>query len=359
MKLLLKKKMSLSSPVKFDALMTITKRQEEPGSDGEIKRIVEGNAIVAKNVDEQFDVIDVGALARAAEYLKKYRTVLFNHDPDRPVGKIIDAEVRGDKIWVQVQISKSEDELWGKIVEDIVNSFSLSGEIDDFEFKFNEKLKTQIRIIKSFRVHEISLVSVPANPEAKTLNAYITKSLNDAGYDRESFVEDEEKRKKFVKELEFINIAMEVTKAMNWKEKLQQAIKSIGELSSKIEDSAVQDSLKSVQKLLTDVMDEVPNEYPNPDGDKSLLDLKSLVSDLEKKFTESTTTTQASVTKVSDLEKKISDVDEAVVGLTEIIKELIDSSDDGTPSAEDLELEKAKKLLQDAGINPNLIGASS
>ena len=357
--LLLKKKLSLSSPVKFDAFMTITKKQEEPSADGEVKRIVEGNAIVAKNVDEQFDVIDVSALARAVSYLKKYRTVLFNHDPDRPVGKILDAEVRGEKIWVQVQISKSEDELWGKIVEDIVNSFSLSGEIDDFEFKFNEKLKTQIRIIKSFRVHEISLVSVPANPEAKTLNAYITKSLNDAGYDRESFVEDEEKRKKFVKELEFINIAMEVTKAMNWKEKLQQAIKSIGELSSKVEDSAVQDSLKSVQKLLTDVINEVPSEA-NPDADKSLIELKSLVSDLEKKFTESSTSTQESATKVTDLEKKITDVDEAVVGLTEIIKELIDSGDDsGNPSAEELEMEKAKKLLQDAGINPNLIGASS
>jgi len=150
--LFFQKKMSLSSPVKFDALLHISKKQEEPDADGEVKRIVEGNAIVAKNIDEQFDVIDTKALGNAVGYLKKYRTVLFNHDPNRPVGKILDAEVREDKIWVQVQISKAEDELWGKIVEDIVNSFSLSGEIDDFEFKFDEKLKTQIRVIKAFRV---------------------------------------------------------------------------------------------------------------------------------------------------------------------------------------------------------------
>jgi len=202
-------------------------------------------------------------------------------------------------------------------------------------------------------------VSVPANPEAKTLSAYITKSLDKAGYDRESYIEDEERHKKFLKELEFINIAMEVTKAMDWKEKLQQAIKSIGELSSKIEDSAIQDSLKNVQKLLTDVLTDVPGENPDPNENKSLVELKSMVIELEKKFADSSALTQSSVTKVDDLEKKINDVDTAVVGLTEIIKELIDSSSDGDPSAEEIEMEKAKKLLQDAGINPNLIGASS
>jgi len=356
--LFLRKKMSLSSPVKFDALLHISKKQEEPDPGGEVKRIVEGNAIVAKNIDEQFDVIDVGALGNAVGYLKKYKTVLFNHDPNRPVGKILDAEVREDKIWVQVQISKAEDDLWGKIIEDIVNSFSLSGEIDDFEFKFDKKLNTQVRIIKAFRVHEISLVSVPANPEAKTLSAYLTKSLDKAGYDRESYVEDEEKHKKFLKELEFINIAMEVTKAMNWKEKLQQAIKSIGELSSKIEDTSIQDSLKNIQKLLTDVLTDVSKDS-DPNDDKSLIELKNLISELEKKFADSNQLSQSSVAKVDDLEKKISDVDSAVVGLTEIIKELIDSSDDANPTAEEIELEKAKKILQDAGINPNLIGASS
>lgn len=353
------KKLSLSSPIKFDAAFSIMKKQEvaSEDGDGEIKHIVEGYAIVAKNVDEQFDMIDSSALKRAVGYLKSYKTVLFNHDPNRPVGKILDAKVTDDKIWVQVQISKQEEDLWSKIVEDIINSFSLSGEIDDFEFIFDEKLKTQVRVIKSFRVHEISLVSIPANPEAKTLIAYITKSLDQAGYDTKSYQEDIIKKNKLKKELEILNIAMEVTKAMDWEEKLQQAIKSIGEISAKIEDDGVQDSLKNIQKLLTDVISDVSKECQNPDEAKSLIELKSIVSDLEKKLIGNEALHQTTSTKIEDVEKKLASVDEVLVSLTEVIKELLpegDSKGDG-----EADLEKGRKALEAAGLDPNLIGASS
>jgi ABC-type transporter Mla subunit MlaD len=151
---------------------------------------------------------------------------------------------------------------------------------------------------------------------------------------------------------------MEVTKAMNWKEKLQQAIKSIGELSSKIEDSAIQDSLKNIQKLLTDVLADVPSESGSLDENKSVAELKSLINELEKKFTASDEVSKSSATKVDDLEKKINDIDSAVVGLTEIIKEFM-NSDGRDQNTEEADVEKAKKLLEDAGMNPNLIGASS
>ena len=216
----------LDKPVKFTADFFLEKAQEVPEEEtGAVKWIVEGYAIVAGNIDEQLDRIESHALQNAVSYLEKYTTVLFNHDPDRPIGKILKVEVRESKIWVKVQIGQSESDLWSKVVEGIINSFSLSGEVDDFAYEYDQGAQKQIRVIKSFRVYEISLVSVPANPEAKTLAAYISKSLGEAGHVQQSQQDAPGGEVTLDNIMEILNITMEVVKAMNWKEKLSQAIK--------------------------------------------------------------------------------------------------------------------------------------
>jgi HK97 family phage prohead protease len=305
----------LLKPVKFEASLHIEKIQEVPESDqsnAEIKRIVEGYAIVAGNVDEQRDRIEPSALAKAVEYLKSYTTVLFNHDPNRPIGKILDIAVREAKIWVKVLISNSEDEIWGKVVEKIINSFSISGEIDEFAYEYDKALQSQVRVIKSFRVYEISLVSVPANSEAKTFNAYISKSLQDAGYSFESTNEDQSNVSEM---LEFLNIGMEVVKAMDWKEKLTKAIKALGDVAAKIEDAQVRDTLKEIQKLLTDVAAEVPQNYPA--ANKDLQDALDKIKGLEGKIGSVEKTLADRLEKV---EKDLGSVDEILGGMTEMLK---------------------------------------
>jgi HK97 family phage prohead protease len=308
----------LDKPVGFQFDFALTKAQETPDADdeGQVRWIVEGYCAVAGNVDEQLDRIEKSALSGAIEFLKSYTTVLFNHNPDRPIGKILDASIKEAKIWVQVQISKSEAELWNKVVEGIINSFSISGDIEEFAYEYDKELKAQIRIIKKFRIYEISLVSVPANSEAKTLVAYMTKSLGEAGYPDKPPVDNDTP----LLDQELFNIIMEVMKAMDWKAKLAQAIKSLGEIAAKVSDASVQDALKNVQKLLTDVASEAPQNYPDASAAGKSQELEGRFNILEKKVEG----VEATVTTIkTDFEKKFGDLDVTLGSLTDLLKTMI------------------------------------
>jgi len=160
------------------ALFDIEKKAEKIEQEsGELKRIVTGFAAVADVIDSQFEVITREALEGASKDLLQYTTVLYNHDPNRPIGKVLEAQPKGDGLFVKVLISASEDEIWNKITEGIISKFSFRGSVTDFEEKYDKGLQKYITVIKGFRIFEVSLVSVPANPHAKTLHYYLSKAL--------------------------------------------------------------------------------------------------------------------------------------------------------------------------------------
>ena len=166
--------------VAFDnAIFEIKKAADSFDDQGEPKRIVTGYAAVADVVDSQYELIAREALEEASKDLLKYTTVLYNHDPDRPIGKVLEAAPQGNGLFVKVQISNTEDEIWDKICEGIISKFSFRGVITEYDEQFDKALSRNITIIKGFKIFEISLVSVPANPEAKTLNYYLSKALED------------------------------------------------------------------------------------------------------------------------------------------------------------------------------------
>jgi HK97 family phage prohead protease len=158
----------------FDIEKKAEKIEEESGA---LKRIVTGFAAVADVVDSQYEVITREALEAAAKDLLQYTTVLYNHDPNRPIGKVLEAQPKGEGLFVKVLVSASEDEIWNKITEGIISKFSFRGTVTDFEEKYDKQLQKYITVIKGFRIFEVSLVSVPANPHAKTLHHYLSKAL--------------------------------------------------------------------------------------------------------------------------------------------------------------------------------------
>jgi len=162
-----------------DALFEVKKAADTFDDQGQQKRIVTGYAAVADVVDSQYELIAREALDEASKDLLKYTTVLYNHDPDRPIGKVLEARPEGTGLFVKVQISNTEDEIWDKICEGIISKFSFRGVITEYDEQFDKSLARNITIIKGFKIFEISLVSVPANPEAKTLNYYLSKALED------------------------------------------------------------------------------------------------------------------------------------------------------------------------------------
>lgn len=138
-------------------------------------RIVVGYASTY-DIDSDFTQLTREALQKASEDLLTYSTVLYNHDDTRPIGVVIETAVDDIGLLVKVKISKDETEIWNKVTEGIINKFSIRGRSGDFEYI--TKGEDTILQIKSVSLHEVSLVSVPANKEAKTICYYIAKSLD-------------------------------------------------------------------------------------------------------------------------------------------------------------------------------------
>ncbi len=160
-----------------DALFDIEKQVDTFDETGELKRIVTGFAAVADVIDSQYEVITREALEGAAKDLLHYTTVLYNHDADRPIGKVLEAYPKDSGLFVKVLISSHEDEIWKKITEGVISKFSFRGVVTDYDEQFDKTLNRMITIIKGFKIFEISLVSVPANPHARTLHYYLSKAL--------------------------------------------------------------------------------------------------------------------------------------------------------------------------------------
>ena len=178
-------KESQSNVVDFLADLIITKNyQEEKPTDGTVEEghwIVEGYASTA-DIDSQDHVITKEALQQGAECLKKYQTLLFNHDPNRPIGYIQLATASDGKLFVKAVISKSEPKIWAQVKDGTLSKFSIFGRIRDDAVENRDG--QEVRVIKALELYEVSLVSVPANPEAESLAWYIEKGFRDreAGY---------------------------------------------------------------------------------------------------------------------------------------------------------------------------------
>jgi len=163
--------LNLPYPIPFDAEFRIVKTSVVSGD-----WIVEGYAATS-DLDLQADVITPEALKASAEDLIQNSTVLWNHDTNRPIGKVLFAEGRPGGLFVKVRVSKTEPEIWQKIQEGVLNKFSISGDVIEADRSYMPDLKRYGRVIRRMRLGETSLVSVPANPNAETLGWYVAKAL--------------------------------------------------------------------------------------------------------------------------------------------------------------------------------------
>ncbi len=170
-------------PIDFQAEFAIVKAVEEKkdvqDADKQGTWIVEGFASTG-DLDAQDHRITAEAQQEGAASLIEYNTLLYNHDPDKPIGKILKAEVLEDRLFIKTFISHSEPIIWQKVQDGTLSKFSIKGQILDSATETDEKTQKEITVIKSMKLFEVSLVSVPANVKAKSLAWYIEKALADA-----------------------------------------------------------------------------------------------------------------------------------------------------------------------------------
>lgn len=164
--------------IPFNALLDIRKAGTTDKGDW----IVEGFCATS-DLDLQGDVITEEALDASAKDLLENSTVLFNHDENRPIGKVVDAKkmtLDGTLgLWVKVMISKAEPKLWTNIKEGVLNKFSIRGKVLRAKKEFYALLNHVANVIYRMKLIETSLVSLPANPKARALRWYVSKALKD------------------------------------------------------------------------------------------------------------------------------------------------------------------------------------
>lgn len=117
------------------------------------------------------EILDHGEKSVELKRLKELGCVLFNHNPDRVIGKVLDAWIDGEKCRAKVRFdSDAEAEgIYQKILKKTLTGVSVGYRVDVWE-KVQEGKKSEdgrfkgpCWIAKRWTPYEISIVSVPAD----------------------------------------------------------------------------------------------------------------------------------------------------------------------------------------------------
>lgn len=160
------------------ALTDLDLKKYEP-AEGELVVV---SYAAAGNVDlTQFgrgpgDRIDRQALQDIGDWLvSRYKTVLFNHLDNEPIGRVLEAEVVTDdadgevKLRVVHTISGTEPKIIGKVKDGTLSKLSIRFIPLEVKLETDPKTKKQVRVILRAVGLECSIVSIPMNWAAEVL----------------------------------------------------------------------------------------------------------------------------------------------------------------------------------------------
>ena len=140
------------------------------------RRIVSGFASL-DNVDRQMDIVTTEASMKAFENFRG--NIREMHQPVA-VGKMV--SFKQDKyfdptskkmyngVFVSAYVSKGAQSTWEKVLDGTLTGFSIGGKMNKWDDAYDEKLDSQIRIIKDYELVELSLVDSPANQFANIVS---------------------------------------------------------------------------------------------------------------------------------------------------------------------------------------------
>ena len=156
----------------------IFKAEEGKEEKKESQWIVEGFCGTT-DFDLSGDIITEEAFQHSEQDLLQNSTLLENHNTDKRVGRILETKSTSKGLWVKALISKTVPDIWKQIQEGVLNKFSIRGKVITAVKEYIKDLKRVANVIKEMYLIEASLVSLPANPEARTLGWYVSKALHE------------------------------------------------------------------------------------------------------------------------------------------------------------------------------------
>lgn len=126
--------------------------------DGTGSVTIEGYAST-NDVDRQGDVVPTGVWEKGLDNYLKNPVILAYHDHNQPVGRMIEHKIDKKGLWIKATISEAAGNVYNLVKNGILTAFSIGFRVMDAEYKSD----AEVFLIKDLELHEISVVSVPAN----------------------------------------------------------------------------------------------------------------------------------------------------------------------------------------------------
>jgi len=127
-------------------------------TDTEDSIYIEGYASTVDR-DRQGDVIPMSAWTDGLKNYLKNPIILAYHNHQMPIGRMIDHKVTDQGLWIRAQIPSEVGDVYKLVKKGILSAFSVGFRVRDADYDHaNESF-----LIKDLELHEISVVSIPAN----------------------------------------------------------------------------------------------------------------------------------------------------------------------------------------------------
>lgn len=127
--------------------------------------------------DRAGDVIpaSVWEAKNSLENYLKNPIVLFQHDHDEPIGKMVDFSIDSTGLHVTIEVFDVDSRVYKLIKEGVLRSFSVGFRMKDYDYDTD----TDTFTINELELFEISVVSIPCNQDS---TFSLKKSMKDSDF---------------------------------------------------------------------------------------------------------------------------------------------------------------------------------
>ena len=137
---------------------SFTKSSLPAADDADESVTIEGYASTV-DVDRHGDIVPASVWEKGVENYLKNPVILAYHNHSEPIGRMIEHRVDAKGLWIKARISKAAGDVFSLVKDGVLTAFSIGFRIADAEY--NSAL--ELFVVKELELHEISVVSVPAN----------------------------------------------------------------------------------------------------------------------------------------------------------------------------------------------------
>ena len=134
-------------------------KSELPTAEGTVDSItIEGYAST-NDIDRHGDVVPAAVWEKGMQNYLKNPVILAYHKHDEPIGRMVEHRIDERGLWIKARVSAAAEDVFNLVKDGVLTAFSIGFRIVDAEYNS----AAEVFMVKELELHEISVVSVPAN----------------------------------------------------------------------------------------------------------------------------------------------------------------------------------------------------